>query len=33
MRKVEDYLNRGQEVEVKIISLNKDEKKFGLAFD
>jgi len=29
--KVEDYLNRGQEVEVKIISLNKDEKKLGLA--
>ena len=28
---VEDYLNRGQEVEVKIISLNKDEKKLGLA--
>ena len=27
--KVEDYLNRGQEVEV--ISLNKDEKKLGLA--
>ena len=30
-KKVEDYLNRGQEVEVKIISLNKDEKKLGLA--
>ena len=29
--KVENYLNRGQEVEVKIISLNKDEKKLGLA--
>ena len=29
--KVEDYLNRGQEVQVKVISLNKDEKKLGLA--
>ena len=29
--KVEDYLTRGQDVEVKIISLNKDEKKLGLA--
>lgn len=29
--KVEDYLTRGQEVEVKIISFNKDEKKLGLA--
>ncbi|MDY3973787.1 bifunctional 4-hydroxy-3-methylbut-2-enyl diphosphate reductase/30S ribosomal protein S1 [uncultured Veillonella sp.] len=29
--KVEDYLNRGQDVEVKVISLNKDEKKLGLA--
>ena len=29
--KVEDYLTRGQDVEVKIISLNKEEKKLGLA--
>lgn len=29
--KVEDYLTRGKEVEVKVISLNKDEKKLGLA--
>ncbi len=29
--KVEDYLSRGDEVEVKILSLNKDEKKLGLA--
>lgn len=29
--KVEDYLTRGREVEVKVISLNKDEKKLGLA--
>lgn len=29
--KVEDYLNRGQEVEVKVISFSKDEKKLGLA--
>lgn len=29
--KVEDYLSRGQEVEVKILSLNKEEKKLGLA--
>jgi 4-hydroxy-3-methylbut-2-enyl diphosphate reductase len=28
--KVEDYLNRGQEVEVEVISFNKDEKKLGL---
>ena len=29
--KVEDYLTRGQDVEVKVISFNKDEKKLGLA--
>lgn len=29
--KLEDYLTRGKEVEVKVISLNKDEKKLGLA--
>lgn len=29
--KVEDYLTRGQEVEVKVLSFNKDEKKLGLA--
>lgn len=29
--KVEDYLTRGQEIEVKIISLDKNEKKLGLA--
>ena len=28
--KVEDYLSRGQEVEVEVISFNKDEKKLGL---
>ncbi|MBP9625258.1 MAG: bifunctional 4-hydroxy-3-methylbut-2-enyl diphosphate reductase/30S ribosomal protein S1 [Veillonella sp.] len=28
---VEDYLTRGREVEVKVISFNKDEKKLGLA--
>lgn len=28
---VEDYLNRGQDVEVKVLSFNKDEKKLGLA--
>lgn len=29
--KVEDYLTRGQDIEVKIISLDKDAKKLGLA--
>ena len=29
--KVEDYLTRGQEVEVKILSFSKEEKKLGLA--
>ncbi|WP_028257458.1 bifunctional 4-hydroxy-3-methylbut-2-enyl diphosphate reductase/30S ribosomal protein S1 [Veillonella montpellierensis] len=29
--KVEDYLTRGQDIEVKIISLDKDVKKLGLA--
>lgn len=29
--KVEDYLTRGREVEFKVISFNKDEKKLGLA--
>lgn len=29
--KVENYLHRGQEVEVKVISFNKEEKKLGLA--
>lgn len=28
---IENYLSRGQEVEVKVISFNKDEKKLGLA--
>ncbi len=28
---VENYLHRGDEVEVKVISFNKDEKKLGLA--
>ena len=28
---MEDYLTRGQEVEVKVLSFNKDEKKLGLA--
>lgn len=28
---VEDYLTRGQEVEVKVLSFNKEDKKLGLA--